>query len=130
MNELVITTEDGIFIFVTRDGTEPFTLEEAKRHIGERANLQLSFPNKPIIPNRDAEFSAPRGKPNKFESEVLQELPRPPGDEYYWRIPEDKMRKHIFRKDLQSGIDFCVKKYGQTKEAIEAEARRLGVGGF
>jgi hypothetical protein len=105
MNELVITTEDGTFIFVTREGVEPFTLEEAKQHLGERKSPQLSFPDKPLIPNKDAEFDG-------------------------WHIPDDKMRRHMFRKDLQNGVQFCMDKYGQTQEAIEAEARRLAMRGF
>lgn len=104
MDELVVTTEDGAtFIFVTREGTEPFTLEEAYRHLGERT--KLSFPDRPIVPQKDLEVSC-------------------------WQIPDDKMRRHIFRQDLKSGVDFCVQKYGQSKETILAEARRLSIGGF
>lgn len=105
MNELVVTTDEGTFIFVTREGTEPFTLEEAKRHIGERGHDSI-IPGETTVPEGDEEFVCG------------------------WRIPDDKMRRHLFRKDLQIGIDFCVEKYGQPREVIEAEARRLGTGGF
>jgi hypothetical protein len=99
MNELVITTEEGTFIFVTRDGTEPFTLEEAKEHLGTRV-----IPGETTVPEDDFTCG--------------------------WHIPNDKMCRHIFLKDLRNGIQFCVEKYGQPKEAIEAEAKRLGTGGF
>ncbi len=36
-----------------------------------------------------------------------------------------KERRNIFANDLKVGIDFCVTKYGATKEQIRAEAVRL-----
>lgn len=47
-----------------------------------------------------------------------------------WRIPDDKARRHLFRKDLQMGMEFCMEKYGQPEEAIRAEADRLARGEF
>ncbi|TFH25946.1 hypothetical protein E4G67_00065 [Candidatus Bathyarchaeota archaeon] len=108
MKELTIATKDGTFIFVTKNDEE-FTLEEAQKYLQSR-NAELTFPGEPIVPRGDAHFGD--------------------CDHEAWRIPDDKMRRHLFRKDLKLGIQFCVDKYGQSKEVIEAEARRLSVGGF
>ena len=42
-----------------------------------------------------------------------------------WQIPDDRQRRLMFMKDLGLGVDFCVKKYGVSKETIIDEARRI-----
>lgn len=109
MRELVVKAQNGTtFVFITRDEAEPFTLQEAQEYL---STTKLSFSDKPISPPDNVEFN---------DEELVSG----------WHIPDDKMRRHIFRKDLQIGMDFCMKKYGQPLEVIQAEARRLGAGGF
>lgn len=107
-NELLITWGGQQYIFVTRGRAKPFTPEEAIKYLQDREGTKEEL--KDLI---------------TITEEVQVELPTSD-----WRIPDDKMRRHIFRTDLQSGVDFCVKKYGQPEEVIKAEARRLALGGF
>ena len=103
-NELAFDWDGQKFVFVTRGRSKSFTPEEALSYLSSRSE-NLTTEDEPV------------------ESDELS-------DKTEWRIPDDKARKHIFHRDLQSGIKFCVKKYGQDEEAIKAEARRLAMGGF
>lgn len=120
MNELSVTTDNGIFVFVSRDGEEEFTLEEARAYLLDR-KARLFFPGEPVVPKGDAHFG-------NCDVPAEEETVEATDDD--WHIPDDKMRRHLFRKDLMAGIQFCVDKYGQSKEVIEAEARRLSLRGF
>lgn len=114
--EFKITWGSEQFIFVTRGRSKQFEAEEAITYLKERnyqTENELCFPDKPVEPVKDV----------KFEEAVEAVLST-------WRIPNDKSRKHMFRKDLQAGMPFCIKKYGQTRETIELEAKRLSLGGF
>lgn len=103
-NELMFEWNGQKFVFVTRGRSKSFTPEEA-----------LSYLN------------------SRFEDQEAKEEGTPEPEEESksgWRIPDDKARRHIFHRDLQSGIKFCIKKYGQDEETIKAEAKRLSMGGF
>lgn len=107
-NEFEIKWGGRQFIFVTRGRSKPFTAEEAIEYLQSRP---LEFPDNPIVPVEDA----------VFEETTNEEA---------WQIPDSKSRRYMFHKDLQRGLPFCVEKYGQSEEAIRAEAKRLALGGF
>jgi hypothetical protein len=138
--EFKITWGGETFIFVTRGRSKAFEAEEAIKYLQDRStkvddgiksDIGLSFPNRPIVPNSKAKFDgdiivkSPAFKVDESVRAEIYDCGQP-----VWRIPDEKSRRHMFRKDLQSGMPFCIKKYGQTKEAIEAEAKRLSLGGF
>lgn len=122
------------FIFVTRGRAKPFTEEEAIKYLSVRPH-----PLEEVVHRGDL----PRGREFDYPEEVLDalaKLPQAPNRdddippystlkdvpiEGRWQIPDDKMRRHMFRADLAMGISFCVKKYGQSAEVIEAEAKRI-----
>lgn len=113
-NEFEIEFGGVQYVFVTRGRSKKIEAEEALEYLAtktikkdgvEALATNLGFPNKPVMPTKDATFSN-------------------------WSIPDDRMRRHMFQKDLQKGMKFCIGKYGQTEEAIESEARRLALGGF
>lgn len=116
-NELQIDSDGTTFLFVTRGKARPFTPEEAEAYLAARTRALLedsvkeqvlSFPDKPIVPKADAAFDAePEAEPE-------------------FQIPDDKMRRIIFQRDLrQMGVKFCADKYGVSEEAIEKEAQRI-----
>ena len=116
--EFKVTHDGAQYVFVTRGRSKPFSAEEALAYLTKestkvKSEIGLRFPNKPVVPTRDVTFE-------ETAEAVLST----------WRIPDDKLRRHMFRKDLQSGMPFCIKKYGQSAEVIEAEAKRLALGGF
>ena len=121
-NEFEILFGGVQYVFVTRGRSKVFDTEEALSYLKEKhykkenelscsdepvEPVKLSFPDKPVGPVKDAVFE----------------------DKPAWRIPDDKMRRHMFRTDLQEGMPFCIRKYGQTAEVIQAEATRLASGG-
>lgn len=116
--EFKITYGGVQYVFVTRGRSRAFDAEEAIAYLQDvekpKSEIGLRFPNRPIEPVEDATFDEPK------ETAV----------EATWQIPDDKMRHHMFRQDLREGMPFCVKKYGQPQEVIEAEAKRLALGGF
>lgn len=68
-----------------------------------------------------------RGKSKPFSKEEIDDFFELKSDrEKRWAgIPDTKPRKIMFLKDLKMGVDFCVGKYGATKEEIVAEAQRI-----
>lgn len=42
-----------------------------------------------------------------------------------WQIPDSRDRRRIFFEDLKLGRDFCIAKYGVSKQDIDREAERL-----
>ena len=43
-----------------------------------------------------------------------------------WSLPDNRQTHRMFIKDIsQMGVEFCIKKYGTTKENIVAEARKI-----
>jgi len=118
-NEFEIEFSGTQYVFVTRGKSKPFTAMEATDYLTGKVDTLLTFPNKPVVPHKDADFSMPIAR---TESDVAGRSG--------WQIPDDKMRRHMFQKDLQRGMKFCVGKYGQSKEVLEAEAKRLALGGF
>ena len=118
--ELEMSYGGSQFIFVTRGRSKPFTAEEAIGFLQDR--VTKSSPSENVSPE-----VAPLGYDN-VEQSVREEIYD--CGESVWRIPDDKMRRHMFRTDLKEGMAFCVKKYGQSVEVIEAEAKRLSLRGF
>lgn len=68
-----------------------------------------------------------RGRSKPFTDEEIEEFFKAQkGEEKRWAgIPEDRQRKIMFMKDIKMGLDYCVGKYGATKEEIMAEAQRI-----
>ena len=112
--ELKITWGGQQYIFVTRGRAKEFSAQEAIEYL---QNRPLEFPAQPIVPPKVAVFDD-------------KELTKETSVEATWSIPDDRSRRHMFHMDLQRGIEFCVSKYGQSEEAIKAEAKRLALGGF
>jgi hypothetical protein len=115
-NELEIKSGDQTFVFVTRGKAKPFTHLEALNYLDKR-----DLPAPSTVGSTFQEF---------LEEEGLQELAAEAASQKLdstWRVPDSKQRKAMFRRDLMEGLGFCCTKYGQSAEAIMAEAARLGV---
>jgi len=144
-NELEVKHDGKSFIFVTRGKSAPFTSEEATTYLDARSKLdleevqqpvELKFPNYPVIPMQDANFSDQVSVGKPIPIELVKKLRNKSGfgmtlvnerlkEQEDFRIPDDKMRRHIFRKDMALGIEFCTKKYGVSADAIQRESQRL-----
>ena len=108
-SELEISFGGDKFIFVTRGKAKPFTEEEALGYLEARQKLVAEVSNDPI------------GEPAfTLEESVVED------EEEEFRIPDDRMRRHMFDRDLrQMGVHWCADKYGVSVEAIQKEAQRL-----
>lgn len=110
------------YIFITRGKAKEFTPEEALDYLqskqGENIGKQMVAANTHLV-------ISPVFKERKLTESEKAEIYE--GGQSTWQIPDDKMRRHMFRKDLSMGISFCVKKYGQSEEVIKKEAQRLAM---
>ena len=109
-NELEITFGATQYVFVTRGRSKPFTAMEATAYLTSKADVLLD-----TLVEKEAKVDV---------VELSKTADRP------LNIPDSKEARHIFRKDLQNGLEFCTRKYGRSEEAITAEASRLSLGGF
>jgi len=126
--EVEVESGGKTFVFVTRGRSKPFAEEEVLTYLAARdkalaessndlvGESTLTFPDRPIAPREDAVFDTIVHPVTGDEPRVI---------EGGFRIPDDKMRKHIFRKDLTMGMKFCSEKYGVSEEAIQKEALRI-----
>ena len=143
-NEFEISFGGAQYIFVTRGRSKKFDAEEVIDYLKEkhfeveklkalrRDSTGLCFPDKPVEPVKDAKFdhSVTVSSPS-FQVDESVRTQVYEGGETVWRIPDDRQRRRMFRNDMrQKGMKFCVKKYGQTAEVIQAEISRLASGGF
>ena len=96
-NTKEVTHNGQRVIFVTRGKSKPFTTEEAEEFLGTK--LERLEENIDRIPE------AQKAK---------------------WAgIPDTRERKIMFIKDMKFGLDYCVGKYGATREELIAEAQRI-----
>ena len=111
-HELRMTRGGETFVFLTRGESEPFSYEEALTYLLARETETAS------------------GMDSIMESKVVTPNQEVEGDEVLgWRVPNDKNRLNMFRRDLGEGIEFCERKYGQPAEVIKAEAKRIASNG-
>lgn len=89
---------------------------------------------KEVIHNGKIYVFVTRGRSKPFSNEEielylgtkLEQLDTSlPKKEAWEGIPDVKQRKAMFVSDLRLGIDFCIKKYGASREEIIAEAQRI-----
>lgn len=73
--------------------------------------------SKPFTLEEAMEYLDDLGRDSEAE-EVKQDVSE-------WEIPDDKGRKIMFLRDLNMGLEFCMNKYGVSKEQIIAEAQRI-----
>ncbi len=109
-NELKINWGGKEFLFVTRDGANPFTRQEALEHLNKRS--------------RGMEVEILIGKIEASEG-VTTIAPTPEPIALNWQISENKTSRRIFLQDLRSGLDFCVQKYNVDADRIIKEAKRI-----
>jgi len=95
-NTKEVTHNGQRVIFVTRGKAKPFTTEEAEEFLGTKLE-RIADPFQGMVPKESA-----------------------------WAgIPDTKQRKIMFIKDMKFGIDYCISKYGATREELIAEAERI-----
>jgi len=127
LKEFRITHGGVQYVFVTRGRARPFTAREVTEYLKEEAAAIDSAVD--TVSRQLHEILIP--KPGiEVEDDVKEQIYDGAQLVESWQIPDDKMRRHMFRKDLQEGMEFCTKKYGQPESVIKAEAKRLASGGF
>jgi hypothetical protein len=112
-NEFRIVHDGVQYVFVTRGRSKEFTPEEALKYLVEYSTSD------------DAIVASPAFKVDESVKAEIYD-----GGQDAWQIPDTRQRRHMFRQDLQKGMPYCIDKYGQPQEVLEAEARRLALGGF
>jgi len=83
------------YIFVTRGRSKSFTLEEAAEYLKSLDKVCEDIPVEIVKPTKT------------------------------WQIPNNRQRKIMFLRDIQSGLEFCAQKYGVCEEDIVKEAQRI-----
>ena len=96
-NTKEVTHNGQRVVFVTRGRAKPFTTEEAEEFLGTKLE---------------------RLEENIDRIAEVQKLG-------WTGVPDDRQRKVMFLKDMKFGIEYCINKYGATKEELIAEAQRI-----
>lgn len=107
-NELEVTWKGQQVLFVTRGKAKPFDKEEAVAYLNARMQALQSSVGSTL-----ESFLEEEG--------LLEELQK----EESWSIPDERMRRVMFKRDLQNGLEFCAKKYGVSEEQIQQESLRI-----